>query len=131
MKKAKIIKTTEKNAEESRAQVGISRNLQTWLMIISVALAAIGTTAVIIFEFNGQITEGFRQQALVINQNHANLAAKADADLKALYLRQDEDRRELFGVIEHRRIETDQDLEDQRKELHQIKLDIQADPKSP
>ena len=89
------------------AEGGMSRNLQTVILLVGVFISAICTGAVFSSEFNREIREGFRQHALVVNQNHADLMAKSDADLKALLRKGDEDRRELFGVIENRRIESD------------------------
>ena len=116
------------------AEGGMSRNLQTVLLLIGLALSVISTGVILIFEFNefkGEIDEGFRQHALVIDRNHADLLAKSDSDFRALLRTGENDRRELFGIIEDRRIETDEKLDDQREELYQIKLDIQVRPNTP
>ena len=110
------------------AEGGMTRNSQTVIVLIGVVISTISTGAVFVIDFNREINEGFRQHALVINQNHADLMKKADADFKALLRKGDEDRRELFRVIEDRRVETDEKLDDQREELYQIKLDFQVGP---
>ena len=110
------------------AEGGMTRNSQTVIVLIGVAISAISTGALFIFEFNREINEGFRQHALIINQNHADLMKKSDADFKALLRSGEENRREFFRVIEDRRVETDDKLDDQSEELYQIKLDFQVGP---
>ena len=81
----------------------VTINTQTAIVLVGLVLTAIS----IGFIVSGQIREGFRQQALLINQNYASLVAKSDADFKALLRGGDDDSRELIGVIEDRRSETD------------------------
>ena len=83
------------------------------------------------FGLKGQLNESFRQHEIVANQSHADLNAKAITDSKALLRIRDEGYRELIGIIERRRIETNDNLDDQRKELRQLKRDFQAKPDSP
>ena len=113
------------------AKRGMTRKVQTVIILIVLVLPLIGAKTVPSFVVNRQFKEGLTQQSLISDQNHANFVAKMSADFKLIQRARDEDRSELYGVIERHRIEIDENLEDQRKELRQIKQDFQTKPDSP
>ena len=111
------------------AKRGMTRKVQTVIILVGLALPPIGAKA-LVFVFIGQFNEGLTQQAHISDENHVNFAAKMSADFELLQRTRNEGRRELIGVIQRRRIEIDENLNDQRKELRQIKPDFQAKPDS-
>ena len=61
----------------------MTRNGQNAIIPFGPLLAFIATGAVVAPVFNSQLSEGLRQQALIIGQNHADFDAKTDANLEA------------------------------------------------